>query len=308
MKAYDRYPALMREGDMKSRPQDFDCFFPYLKRHHSDLQSVCPVSWHRAPHCCCHSSLPPSVNMALSPQQPVNGPYVWRALLQESGLKNICPRRLISVPPQSTTTAPMQTFGPTRSPESVSTIEQRGSNGSVIINIFPNAALFVFTTRCSECQLQGKEIWQQKWILAMTLTILDEKKNIGHFSALIPVFVCQSGTEGTDCLVWLPGWFWATASFCNLVDSFDPEQQLGQEEVPWLTVHFAQITKENISCLSWVKVSNEAFVSKRSPRLLTLCLSCLDSWLEAELKKTKQQTNKKTTQKHLLIKTSNDCS
>lgn len=93
----------------------FDCFFflPFLMRHRSDLQSICPVSWHQAPHCWCHSSLPPSVNTALSPQQPASRPYVWRALLLESGLKNICPLPVLSMSPHSPATASRQSFSPT---------------------------------------------------------------------------------------------------------------------------------------------------------------------------------------------------
>lgn len=244
MKASDRYPALIREGvwcDMKSRPQDFDCFLSYLKRHHSDLQSVCPVSWHWALHCCCHSSLPPSVNMALSPQQPVNGPYVWRALLQESGLKSICPH-VSSISPQS----PNYYIQANLQPNSVASA---GLSTCPVVSIPLFPALFVFKTHIKR-RLKVQEIWQQKWIRAVSPKILDEK-NISHFSPLIPVLVCQSGSERKDwCLSSVTAWVvWGHCFFLRSCRLFLSRVTTRQEEVPWLRVHFTQNTKENISCL-----------------------------------------------------------
>lgn len=108
MKALDRSPASIREG-VWCRPQDFDCFSPYLKRHHSDLQSVCPVSWHRAPHCCCHSSLPPSVNTALShPTSRQRAMCLTRTSSRRAAWKTSTPA-ISSVSPHSLATATLQT-------------------------------------------------------------------------------------------------------------------------------------------------------------------------------------------------------
>lgn len=59
--------------------------------HWSGFRTVCPVMRHQCLHCCCQSSLSPSVNTAVSgcfPQQPVTRPYVCPAL--EDRLKKNC--------------------------------------------------------------------------------------------------------------------------------------------------------------------------------------------------------------------------
>lgn len=169
MKASDRDAASRREGawrDMKSQPQGFDCFFFFfsISQEASLWSSECLPSKLTpglrtavVTHLCHHQSTRHS-----PPNNPSTGHMFDEPSFEESGLKNICPRRLINVPTRPGHRS--QAKPSARQRRRSQSVPRSSSKSSTIIKISQ-----VLSSHLYLRPVGTKEVWQRQWIPAVTL-------------------------------------------------------------------------------------------------------------------------------------------
>lgn len=169
MKASDWDAASRREGawrDMKSQPQGFDCFFFFfsISQEASLWSSECLPSKLTpglrtavVTHLCHHQSTRHS-----PPNNPSTGHMFDEPSFEESGLKNICPRRLINVPTRPGHRS--QAKPSARQRRRSQSVPRSSSKSSTIIKISQ-----VLSSHLYLRPVGTKEVWQRQWIPAVSL-------------------------------------------------------------------------------------------------------------------------------------------